>query len=114
MFKEKGHLLRIYIGESDKIEGIPLYEWIIRKSREAGLAGATALRGMEGYGTHNQIHTAKILRMSDDLPVVVEIVDERGKIESFMEQIDHVIKEGMATMEKVEIHFYRKEDRRQK
>ncbi len=112
MFREKGHLLRIYIGESDKKEGIPLYEWIVRKASDSNLAGATVLRGMEGFGTHNQIHTAKILRMSDDLPVVIEIVDEREKIESFMNQIDHVIKEGMATLEKVEIHFYRKEERR--
>ncbi len=104
---QDGHLLRIFIGESDRHEGRPLYEWIVRKARESGLAGATVLRGLEGYGAHSRLHTAKILRLSADLPIVVEIVDTREKIEAFMPQIDDAIAEGLATLEKVEIRFYR-------
>ena len=81
---EKGHLLRIYIGENDKQDGRPLFEWIIQKARENGLAGATVLRGLEGFGTHSQIHTAKILRLADDLPVIIEIVDTFEKIDTFL------------------------------
>ncbi len=102
-----GHLLRIFIGESDKREGKPLYEWIVMKAKEAGLAGATVLRGLEGFGAHSRIHTAKVLRLSDDLPIIVEIVDTLDKIESFMPLIDEAIKEGLATLEKVSIKFYR-------
>ena len=80
---KEGSLLRIFIGESDKHEGMPLYEWIVRKAREQGLAGATVLRGIEGFGAHSRVHTAKILRLSTDLPIVVEIVDSLEKIEGF-------------------------------
>lgn len=104
---EKGHLLRIFIGESDKHESMPLYEWIVRKARQEGLAGSTVLRGLEGFGAHSRIHTAKILRLSEDLPIIVEIVDTREKIEAFLPKIDNVITEGLATLEKVEVHFYR-------
>jgi len=103
----EGHLLRIFIGESDRHEGIPLYEWIVRKAREQGLAGATVLRGLEGFGAHSRLHTAKVLRLSSDLPIVVEIVDTIQKIEAFLPIIDGAIKEGMATLEKVDIRFYR-------
>ncbi|MFZ0390084.1 MAG: DUF190 domain-containing protein [Calditrichia bacterium] len=104
---EKGHLLRIFIGESDRCEGMPLYEWIVKKAREAGLAGATVLRGLEGFGARSRIHTSKILRLSEDLPVVIEIVDTLQKIEDFLPLIDGAIQEGLATLEKVEIRFYR-------
>ncbi|MEJ2536415.1 MAG: DUF190 domain-containing protein [Calditrichia bacterium] len=104
---EKGHLLRIFIGESDKYEGIPLYEWIVRKARENNIAGSTVLRGLEGFGAHSIIHTAKILRLSEDLPIIIEIVDTLEKIEKFMPVIDDAITEGLATIEKVEIRFYR-------
>jgi len=104
---EKGHLLRIFIGESDKYDGIPLYEWIVRKARTEGLAGATVLRGQEGFGAHSRIHTSKLLRLSDDLPIIIEIVDTLDKIEKFIPIIDDAIKEGLATIEKVEIRFYR-------
>lgn len=103
----EGHLLRIFIGESDKHEGLPLFEWIVRKAREQGLAGATVLRGLEGFGAHSRLHTAKILRLSTDLPIVVEIVDTIDKIESFLPVIDGAIHEGLATVEKVDIRFYR-------
>ncbi len=74
---EQGHLIRIFIGENDQHEGMPLYEWIVREAREQGLAGATVLRGLEGFGAHSRLHTAKVLRLSSDLPIVVEIVDTR-------------------------------------
>lgn len=104
---KEGHLLRIYIGETDKHGKIPLYEWIVFKAREAGLAGATVLRGMVGFGAHSRIHTTKILRLSEDLPIIVEIVDTLDKIEAFLPTIDEVITEGLATIEKVQIRFYR-------
>jgi PII-like signaling protein len=103
----EGHLLRIFIGESDRFEGRSLYEWIVRKAREQGLAGATVLRGLGGFGAHSRLHTAKVLRLSADLPIVIEIVDTIQKIEAFLPIIDGVVKEGMATLEKVDIRFYR-------
>jgi PII-like signaling protein len=102
-----GKLLRIFIGENDKYEGRPLYEWIVHQARERGLAGATVLRGLEGFGAHSRLHTAKILRLSSDLPIVVEIVDSEEKIESFLPLIDDAVGEGLATVERVEVHFYR-------
>jgi PII-like signaling protein len=100
-------LLRIFIGESDKHEGVPLYEWIVRKAREHGLAGATVLRGIEGFGAHSRVHTAKLLRLSTDLQIVVEIVDSLEKIEAFLPAIDWAIREGLATLERVQVRFYR-------
>ncbi|MAG92871.1 MAG: hypothetical protein CMJ48_03885 [Planctomycetaceae bacterium] len=102
-----GKLLRIFVGESDKYEGQSLYEWIVQKARERGLAGATVLRGLEGFGAHSRLHTAKIVRLSSDLPIVVEIVDTEEKIESFLPLIDDAVGEGLATVERVEIRFYR-------
>jgi PII-like signaling protein len=107
MLPEEGHLLRIYLGEADKHGGLPLYEWIVRKAKEVGLAGATVLRGVEGFGGHHRIHTAKILDLSSDLPVIVEIIDELEKIEAFLPIVDSVITDGMATVEKVHIRLYR-------
>jgi len=104
---EDGYLLRIFLGESDKHEGKPLYEWLVIKAREAGLAGATVLRGIEGFGAHSRLHTAKILRLSEDLPIIVEIVDAREKIESFMPVVDQAVAEGLATLERVTVRFYR-------
>jgi PII-like signaling protein len=103
----EGRLLRIFLGESDKHEGRPLYEWLVLKAREAGLAGATVLRGIEGFGAHSRLHTAKILRLSEDLPIVVEIVDLAEKIEAFLPTVDGAIGEGLATVEKVDVRFYR-------
>jgi PII-like signaling protein len=104
---EEGYLLRIFIGESDKHEGKLLYEWLVLRARELGLAGATVLRGMMGFGAHSRLHTFKIERLSEDLPVIVEIVDTKEKLENFLSIIDDVIKEGLATLEKAQIHFYR-------
>jgi len=104
---KEGKLLRIFIGENDKQDGLPLYEWIVRQAREQGLAGATVLRGLEGFGAHSRLHTAKILRLSNDLPIVIEIVDTEEKIEAFLPLIDSSIVEGLATVERVEVRFYR-------
>ena len=103
----QGQLLRIFIGESDRHEGQPLYEWIVREARRQGLAGATVLRGLQGFGAHSRVHTAKILRLSADLPVVIEIADRPEKIEAFLPSIEGAISEGLITLEKVEVRFYR-------
>lgn len=104
---DEGKLLRIFIGESDRHDNMPLFEWIVRKAREEGIAGATVLRGLEGYGAHSRLHTAKILRLSSDLPVIIEIVDSEEKIEAFLPLVDDAIGEGLATVEKVQVRFYR-------
>ena len=103
----EGQLLRIFIGESDKWHGKPLYEAIILRARELGVAGATMLRGMMGYGAASRIHTAKILRLSEDLPIVVEIVDSKDKIESLLPMIDEMVQEGLVTLENVRVIKYR-------
>jgi len=110
MLEREGHLLRIFIGESDRHEHMPLYEWIVRRAREHGLAGATVLRGLEGFGAASRLHTTRILRLSSDLPVVIEIVDTREKIEAFLPLVDAAIEEGLATLERVEIRFYRRRE----
>jgi len=107
MLQEGGKLLRIFIGENDKHAGMALYEWIVRKARESGLAGATVLRGLEGFGAKSRLHTAKLLRLSGDLPIVVKIVDTEAKIEAFLPMVDEAVEDGMATLEKVEVRFYR-------
>jgi PII-like signaling protein len=107
MLPKDGKLLRVFVGESSKHEGMPLYEWIVRRAREQGLAGATVLRGLEGFGANSRLHTAKILRLSSDLPIVIEIVDTEENIEAFLPTVDAAIGEGMATIEKVEVRWYR-------
>ena len=104
---EEGCLLRIFIGEADRHEGKPLYEWLVLKAREMGLAGATVVRGMIGFGAHSRLHTFRIERLSTDLPIVVEIVDTREEIEQFLKIVDDVVPEGLATLEDVHIHLYR-------
>jgi uncharacterized protein len=111
MLPKDGCLLRIFIGESDRHGGIPLYEWLVREAKRAGLAGATVLRGLEGFGARSRLHTARVLRLSTDLPIVVEIVDAREKIDRFLPVIDEVIPEGLATVEPVEVRFYRSGNR---
>jgi PII-like signaling protein len=100
-------LLRVYIGESDRAEGLPLYEWIVQRARTRGLAGATVLRGIEGFGAASRIHRASILRLSADLPIVVELVDSREAIEQFLAELEPVIGGGMVTLERVEVVLYR-------
>lgn len=107
MLPSEGCLLRVFVGEMDRHEGRPLYEWIIGEAHKTGLAGATALRGLAGYGAGSRIHTARVLRLAEDLPIVIEIVDERAKVEAFLELIDHAVGEGLATIQPVTVHFYR-------
>lgn len=102
-----GHLLRIFVGESDRHEKMLLFEWLVLKAREMGLGGATVLRGIMGFGAHSRLHTFKIERLSEDLPVVVEVVDAREKIEAYLEAIDGAICEGLATIETVNVRWYR-------
>ncbi|MBN1510962.1 MAG: DUF190 domain-containing protein [Phycisphaerae bacterium] len=104
---EEGHLLRIFIGEGDKWQGMPLYEAIVLKARELHLAGATVLRGPMGFGAHSRMHTAKILRLSEDLPIVIEIVDSQEKIDLLMPFIDEAVQEGLVTLERVRVIKYR-------
>jgi len=100
-------LLRIFIGESDKSGGKPLYEIIVEEARRRGMAGATVLRGFLGFGANSRIHTAKVLRLSEDLPVVVEIVDTEDKIKDFLPELDGMMGEGLVTLEKVRVIVYR-------
>ncbi|HEX4342421.1 MAG TPA: DUF190 domain-containing protein [Verrucomicrobiae bacterium] len=99
-------LLRIFIGESDKWEHKPLYEAIVLKAREAHLAGATVLRGPMGFGKASRLHTAKILRLSMDLPMVIEIVDSDEKIRAFLSTLKPMIHGGLVTLEKVQVVHY--------
>ena len=102
----EGHLLRIFVSESNRHDRTPLYEWLVREAQNRGLAGATALRGLAGFGVNSKLHKASILRLSSDLPIVVEIVDSREKVEDFLASISEVIDEGFATIEKVEIRVF--------
>ena len=103
----EGSLLRLFIGESDRHAGMLLYELIVRSAREHGLAGATVLRGLEGFGARSRVRTAKILELSTDLPIVIEIVDTPEKIEAFLPIIDNAISDGLVTVERVQIRLYR-------
>ncbi|GAB4325005.1 MAG: DUF190 domain-containing protein [Dehalococcoidia bacterium] len=103
----EGMLLRIFIGESDRHEGKPLYEAIMLRARERGLAGCTVLRGIAGFGAASRIHTAKILRLSMDLPIIIEIVDTPEKVRTFLDEVEPWVGGGMATLERAEVHFYR-------
>jgi uncharacterized protein len=104
---QEATLLRIFLGESDRSDHKPLYEAIVLKAREAGLAGATVLRGPMGYGKSSRLHTAKILRLSMDLPMVIEIVDSEEKIQSFLPTLDPMMGGGLVTLEKVRVLHYR-------
>jgi PII-like signaling protein len=103
-------LLRVFIGESDKFEGRPLYQAIVERARQRELAGATVLRGYLGYGANSRIHSARIMRLSEDLPIVIEIVDEPERIAAFAAELGGMIQEGLVTMEKVEVVIYRHGD----
>ena len=103
----EGTLLRIFIGELDKWHHQPLYEAIVLRARERGMAGATVLRGPMGFGAKSRLHTAKILRLSDDLPVIIEIVDKEENIQAFLPELDQMVADGMMTTEKVHIITYR-------
>ncbi|HEX9774377.1 MAG TPA: DUF190 domain-containing protein [Actinomycetota bacterium] len=102
-----GRLLRIFVGESDTWHGKPLYQAIVERVREHGVAGATVIRGIEGFGAHSRLHTARILRLSEDLPVLIEIVDTEDKIASVLPMLDEMVGEGLVTLETVEVIAYR-------
>lgn len=103
----EGQLLRIFIGEKDRWHGKPLYEAIVLLARARGLAGATVLRGIEGFGADSHLHTDRILRLSDDLPIVVEIVDHEDRITPLLPLLDEMVSEGMVTVERVRVIAYR-------
>jgi len=103
----EGKLLRIFIGESDKHGRKPLYQAIVEMLREEGMAGATVLRGIEGFGANSHLHTARILRVSEDLPIVIEVVDTAERIEGIMPKLDEMVTDGMVTLERVEVVTYR-------
>ena len=102
--------LRIYSGENDKVGGRLVFEVVVEQARKAGLAGATVLRGLSGFGANSRVHTATILRLSEDLPVVIEIVDRPEKIDSFLPLLDQILGEGMVTRDRVDVLFYRHKD----
>ncbi len=103
----EGYLLRVFIGETDRYDGKALYEYIVLKARELNLAGVTVTRGIMGFGANSRVHTAKILRLSEDLPVVVEIVDTRENLQKLRPFLDAAVGEGLITMEPVEVIMYR-------
>ena len=104
---EEAELLRIFIGESDKHGHEPLYEAIVNLARRRGLAGATVLRGLMGFGAESHLHTAKLLRLSEDLPIVIEIVDRAERIDELLDELDPMIADGLVTRERVRVVRYR-------
>ena len=107
MIPTEGKLLRIFVGESDRWDGSPLYEAIVLEARKRGLAGATVIKGFMGFGAHSRIHTAKLLELSEDLPIIVEIVDAVEKIEAFMPDLERMVGDGLITIERAEVRLYR-------
>ena len=104
---ENGKLLRIFVGEADRFNGRPLYEEIVLLARKQGLAGATVLKGCMGFGAKSHLHTAKILRLSEDLPIVIELVDSAEKIGAFIPNLDGMIKDGLVTLEDINVIIYK-------
>ena len=103
----EAELMRVYIAEGDKWEGRPLYEGIVKEARKRGLAGATVLRGVMGFGADSRMHSAKILRLSEDLPLVVEIIDTPDHLDAWLPDLDRMVKDGLITREKVQVALYR-------
>jgi PII-like signaling protein len=107
----EGQLVRVFIGDADTWQGKPLYEAIVRRVRDEGLAGATVIRGIEGFGASSHLHSARILRLSEDLPLVVAIVDTEEHIQRILPILDEMIGDGMVTVEKVHVITYRAKER---
>lgn len=103
----EGKLVRVFVGESDTWHGKPLYEAIVRRIREEGLAGATVLRGIEGFGASSRLHTTRILRLSSDLPIVIEVVDTDERIDRILPILDEMVGDGLVTVENVHVIAYR-------
>lgn len=106
----EGKLLRIFIGESDTWHGKPLYQAIVQRLRKEGLAGATVIRGIEGFGAKSHLHTSRILRLSEDLPLVIEVVDEAARIDAVLPMLDEMVEDGLVTLERIEVVHYRAKD----
>src|SRR5262249_8235209 len=104
----QAHLLRIFVNESDRWEGRAVYELIVRAAKEQGLAGATALRAIEGYGAAGRVHSVKVLHLSEDVPIVVEIIDAPERIAAFIPTLDKIVAEGVVTVEKIHVLTYRR------
>ena len=107
----EGYLLRIFIGETDRYKGKSLYEQIVLKARELNLAGATVVRGIMGFGANSRVHTAKVLRLSEDMPVIIEIVDTEENLKKLWPFLDEVVKEGLITVEKAQVIKYKHSDK---
>jgi uncharacterized protein len=107
MLPSEGKLLRIFVGEADHWRGRPLYEAIVLEARKRGLAGATVIKGFMGFGAHSRIHTAKLLELSQDLPIIIEIVDAPDRIEAFMPDLEQMVGDGLITLERAEVLLYR-------
>ena len=105
---EDGLLVRIYIGEQDRYEDEPMHQWLLTAAHQQGIAGASVLRGLEGYGAEGRLHTARVLRLSTDLPLVIEMVDQPAKIETFLNTVDGALEQGLVTVEKVRMKAFRK------
>lgn len=105
----QGLLVRIYIGESDQWHGRPLYQAIVERLRERGIAGATVLRGIEGFGAKAHLHTTRILRLSEDLPILIEAVDQEDRVRAVLPELDGMVGDGLITLEKVDVIAYRAE-----
>ncbi|HHT9118229.1 MAG TPA: DUF190 domain-containing protein [Candidatus Hypogeohydataceae bacterium YC38] len=103
---EEGRLLRVFVGENHRFKGMPLFEAIIHKAKDAGLGGTTILKGIEGFGSHGKIHTIRVLRVAEDMPIVIEIVDTPEKIDSFLPLLDEMMQEGIVTIEDVKVIRY--------
>lgn len=106
--EEPAERLTVYVGESDRWQGMPLYHAIVLKARELGLAGATVYRGIEGFGANSRVHTARVLELSSDLPVVVEIVDHADRIRRLLPFLDQAVQEGLVVLERVQVILYRR------
>lgn len=107
---EQADRLSIYTGEKDTYQGRPLFEVVVEMARKRGLAGATVTRGVSGFGANSLVHTVKVLRLSEDLPLLIQIIDTPDKIEAFLPELDNIIREGLVTVEPVQVIFYRHKD----
>ena len=105
----EGKLLRIFIGEADKWNGKSLYQEIVYLAKKENMAGATAIKGFMGFGCKSHLHTTKLLRLSEDLPIIIEIVDSEEKINNFLPHLDNMVKEGLVTLERANVVMYRAE-----
>ncbi len=108
---QEAELLRVFVGESDKHHGRPLYEAIVDAARQSGLAGATVVRGLLSYGVHGQVHSAKVLHLSEALPMIVEIIDQPDRIAAFLPELDQIMTEGLVTLEKIRSITYHANDK---